>query len=159
MEEAGPSPVFGLGDEATGYWVSMDVCELLDPFFFGEHVEIVIARRPKGVLSPAESDRELDCLYDPCEGNIWWFTAQKVNVLRHDNVADHVEAVPLTHSFECISEERSGLSGSQVWSSLITTESDEVKIACFLESDQAPSHCERLNPMSQKRDMGTRIFI
>ena len=54
MMKARPYPLLWARDEATFYWVAMQVLELFNPFLFGDHIEIVVSRLPKGFTASSQ---------------------------------------------------------------------------------------------------------
>ena len=57
-----------------------------------------------------------------------------MDVFGHDYVAEEVELVFFAHGFEGVFEDGSGLREGEVWFAVVTTEGDEVKVACLLSS-------------------------
>jgi len=61
-------------------------------------------------------------------------------VFGHDYVAEEAELVFFAHRLEGVLEDGSGVGGCQVRVTVVTTEGDEVEIACLLSSFQAWRH-------------------
>ena len=54
---AAPWPVFGAFDEATFYWITVDVLQFFDVLFLGEDVEVVVAGLPEVLVVSFEELR------------------------------------------------------------------------------------------------------
>ena len=64
----------------------------------------------------------------------WGFGEEEMDVFGHDDVAEEVEVVFFAGGFEGVLEDRGGFGGSQVGVAVVTTEGDEVEVACLLSS-------------------------
>jgi len=142
VEEAAPGPVFGLFDEGAFDGVAVDVLELLDELGLGEDVEVVVAGLPE---LGAAAFEELGgfALKDANDCREWaklWFGEEKVDVLRHEDVAEEVELVALAESFEGVEEDDAGVVVVQVGQPVVTTEGEEVMVAFGLVTLQTARH-------------------
>jgi hypothetical protein len=64
----------------------------------------------------------------------WRLGEEEVDVFGHDYVAEEVELVFFAHGFERVFEDRSGVGRREIWIAVVTTECDEVEVACLLSS-------------------------
>ena len=72
-----------------------------------------------------------------------------MNMLRHDDVANHEETVPLTNALQGMNSRITSNRTAQQRLPLITTERDEVKITAFLKSFETPRHETQLRTYSK----------
>lgn len=112
-----PWPLFGRLHQSTFYGVAMHVAQLLDPLFRAPYVEVIKARLPKrppvlGKKSALTGVTEISPWQQCVRGTLFQhlhdcrgraglrLRDQKMNMLGHDNVADHHEAVLLARLLE-----------------------------------------------------------
>ena len=62
---------------------------------------------------------------------------QKMNVLRHDDITGHHEAVTLPHALQRLLEKITRLRRAQILEPVIATESEEVKAPRVFVSDES----------------------
>src|SRR6202165_2419546 len=116
----------------------MHIPQLLDPFAFGPHVEVVIASLPE-VGCPAVLAlrwREgwfqlLRCdlfqhLNDNRQRAALWFTHEQVDMFRHHDIAETTDAITSAHLFKAIFEDATRMWRRQQRRTAITTEGEEV---------------------------------
>src|ERR1700692_4859915 len=65
---------------------------------------------------------------------------QQMNMLRHDHIADHDEAVALASLFENGEKSIAGFVGSKKWQSPITRAGDKVQVVSAVGAVQAGGH-------------------
>jgi len=70
------------------------------------------------------------------------FAQEQVNVLGHEDVAEEVEAVPLSQPFECFEEDASGEIVGEIRETPGATEGEEVVIALGVISLETARHEE-----------------
>jgi hypothetical protein len=142
VEEATPGPVFGFIDEAAFDWVAVDVLELLDEFGMGEDVEVVVAGLPE--LGAGAFEELGGFALEDADGCREWaafrFGQEKVDMLRHEDVAEEVELVALAKSFEGVEESDAGVVVVQVGEPVVATEGEEVTVAFGLVTLQTAGH-------------------
>jgi hypothetical protein len=124
VEETAPGPVFGILDEPALDGIAVDVLELLYEFGLGDDVEVVITGLPELGAGAFEElgSFALEDADGGCEWAKFWFGQEKVDVLRHEDVAEEVELVALAESFEGAEEGDAGLVVVQVGEPVVTTE-------------------------------------
>jgi hypothetical protein len=144
---AAPGPIFGMLDQTTCDWVSMDVTEFLDELAFAENVEVVIARLPERVFG-TKGERSGYGLFQGLhyfrEGSALGFVDQHVDVFGHDYVSVDTEVVVLAGSFQGRFEGVAGLRSVEVWATGVTTESQEVKLSGLLIALESLGHSGNL---------------
>jgi hypothetical protein len=137
--EAAPAIVFGMGDEASGDWVVVDVLNFLDEFGCGEDVEIVVARLPEVIAGALEEFGGFSL--EDSEGGgelvVLWFAEEEVDVFGHEDVGVEAEVVGAASSFDDLFEDVFGPGCFEVWKTAVTTEGDEVELACVLAAFKA----------------------
>jgi hypothetical protein len=57
-----------------------------------------------------------------------------MDMFRHDNIADDVQAVPFPHLLQSLFEDIARLRGGEKRGSTVTTERDEMKVAGLLKA-------------------------
>lgn len=134
MVEAAPWPVFRLLDETASDRIAVDVYQLLDPLCVSENVEVVIAGLPElrprafeefGRLSFEGSKRVVEAMQ-------FWFAEEQVDVLRHQDVGEHIELVATAESFQHVQEDDSGVIVVEVGEPVIATEGQEMIVTFSL---------------------------
>lgn len=145
-------------NQAACDWVAMDVPELLDALLFRVDVEIVVSRLPEGPLLSLDRDREFKGLQCLCENGVGGFADEQVYVLRHDDVPSHEEVIAQSHGLKRGLEKCTRIWRSEVRSSVVTTEGDEVEIAGLLVADQVGRHPDMVQPHVSKTRHGAPSF-
>ena len=84
----------------------MQVTQFLSPLLVGKDVEVVVARLPEWmvILLQVSGDQLFQHLNRGAEFVGARFAHEQVNVLRHGNVSEDVEAVPATDFLESMLE-------------------------------------------------------
>jgi hypothetical protein len=142
VTEATPWPVFRFFDEASFDRVAVEVAQLFDRLFVGEDVEVVVTGLPEvGSFTLEEfGGLSLEDAQGGLHGVELRFAEEKVDVLGHEDVAEEVELVPLTESFEDFFEEDAGVIVVQVWETPVATEGDEVVVSFGLVTLETARH-------------------
>src|SRR5271157_6417479 len=128
----------------------------LDALALRPHVEIVIASLPEvcPVTNKTAGNRLLDGLHGAGQRSVLRLADQQMHVLGHDHVTDEIEVVApsalFQRDFKQVHRARTG----QQWVTLIATEGDEVKLACFLIALQSARHRSRIVEMRDLSVMG-----
>ena len=137
--EAAPAVVFGAFDQAAGYWVAVDVADFFHEFVGGEDVEVVVTGLPEVFAGAFEEfgGLSLDDSQGGGEGAVWGFGDEEVDVLRHEDVGVEGEAVGEAGLFDDLFEDVFGFGRFQVRAAVVTTEGDEVELACVLAAFKA----------------------
>ena len=136
----------------------MHIAQLLHPLALTPHIEIVETMLPdvlrvsaKEVLleasaplgqSPQYPPREplFDRLHDPGRIILLRFADQQMNVLRHDYIADHDEAIALPNLFEDAQEKITAPCVAQPGLAMVATASDEVEMLGAVVALEAGRH-------------------
>jgi hypothetical protein len=140
--EAAPAVVFGAGDEAAGDGVAVDVADLLYKFGGGEDVEVVIAGLPEVVAVAFEEFGGLS--FDDSDGGgeegVVGFAEEEMDVLGHEDVGVEGEVVGAAALLDDLFEDVFWFGGGKVGETLVTTEGNEVELACVLATFKAEGH-------------------
>jgi hypothetical protein len=140
--EAAPAVVFGAGDEAAGDGVAVDVADFFHEFAGGEGVEVVVAGLPELFASAFEEFGGLafDYSKEGGEGVFLRLAGEKVNVLGHEDVGVDDEVMGVPGLFDDSFEDVFGFGFFEVGKTAVTTEGDEVELACLLAAFKADGH-------------------
>jgi len=143
---AAPEPVFRSRDQVAMDGIAVDVLEFLDALLGSPDVEVVITGLPEASVVTVESlgDGLLQRLDCAGESGPFGLSDEQVNVLGHDHISDHMEAVAATGLFERALEGFFGVRCVEEGLPTITAKGDEVEISALLETDKPPRHGERL---------------
>jgi hypothetical protein len=142
VAKAAPWPVFGLLDEASLNWVSVDVAQLLHVLFVGEYVEVVVPGLPElgsfvfqyfGGLAFEDADGSGERLK-------LRLGEQQMDMLGHEDVTEEKELVTLPEFLQGFFEDNAGVIVVQVWETTETTEGDEVVVAFGLVTLETARH-------------------
>jgi len=136
----------------------MHVAQLLYPLFRSPYIEVVEAFLPdRSDEGTPPSQQASEALLNHLHHYGWIvpleFGHQKVEVLRHDHVTDHHEAISLPRCFEHTKKEIAPLRRAQSRLAVITTAGDEVKVLLAVITVEALGHWFRVGNLSgQVRD-------
>ena len=78
----------------------MNITQLLAAFLLGVHVEVIVAPLPKGSLSTLHGNGKFQSLERAGKRSVERLGDEKVDVFRHDHIADYEEAVAEADGFE-----------------------------------------------------------
>ena len=109
--EAAPLPLVWLFDQTGFDRVAMHVTKLFDPLCFCEDVEVVVAGLPYKLLGPGARETLLEYLEGSGEFCLLRLGDQEMDVVRHEDVAENLEAVFPASFFEDLLE---GVAGGGV---------------------------------------------
>ncbi len=82
----------------------MQIVQLLGCFPGRPHVEVVVARLPKGALAPPLGYGQFQRLDGARQTSFARFVDEQMHMLRHDHVSDHRPRVTLANSLEGVLE-------------------------------------------------------
>ena len=146
MPEARPCPICRFFNQAPRHRVAVHIPQLLDALLFAMHVEVVIPPLPEPNL-PALLQFARCLLFQHLNRNRQQrpvrLPDQQVNVLRHQNIPGHHEAIPSAHCFKFMFEDAVGSLTRQQRQPAITTEGQKVKTSALLVTDKF-RHDERI---------------
>lgn len=69
-----------------------------------------------------------------------WFGKEKVDVIRHDDVAEEKELVALAELFKGLFEDNAGVVVVEIWEPVVAAEVDGVVVALLLIAFQTTRH-------------------
>ena len=99
---------------------------------------------PQPLRDDATSEPELQCLYRSCQETLLRFTDQKMDVLRHHNVAAHNQLVTPSHLLQDAKKQIPANRTTQVGFAMVTAKGDEVLIVSTVPTFQTRGHMESL---------------
>jgi hypothetical protein len=120
----------------------MQVAQLLDALLLGEDVEVVVAGLPEvGTVAFEEfGGLALEDAKGGGERAMFGLGEEKVDVLRHEDVAEEIEPMFLPKTFEGLLEDDAGMVFEEVRETTVTTEGEEVLVAFGLVPLQVAGH-------------------
>ena len=146
MPEARPCPIFRFFNQAPRHRVAVHIPQLLDALLFAPHVKILIPPLPEPNL-PALLQLARCLLLQHLNRNRQrrpvWLPDQQVNVLRHQDIPGHHEAIPSAHCLKFTFEDAVGSLTRQQRQPAITTEGQKVKTSALLVAHKL-RHNERI---------------
>jgi hypothetical protein len=142
LEEARPGPVGGGGDEATFYWVVVDVMDGFEIGVFAADVSVVVAGLPEVVPGALEltGGLLLEGFHELIEWDGFGFVDEEVDVLGHEDVGIDAGLVAGSGLFEDLFDCAPGFRGREVRLPVEATEGDEVESMGLLVSLETPGH-------------------
>src|SRR5271157_1448208 len=141
MAKTAPRPMFRFCDQPALHRIAVNVAQLLDALALRPHVEIVIASLPEvcPVTNQTAGNRLLDGLHGAGQRSVLRLADQQMHVLGHDHVTDEIEVVSPSALFQRDFKQMHRTWTCQQRLTLVATEGDEVKLACFLIALQSAS--------------------
>src|SRR5271157_3211799 len=146
MAKTAPRPMFRFCDQPALHRIAVNVAKLLDALALRPHVEIVIASLPEvcQVTNQTAGNRLLDGLHGAGQRSVLRLADQQMHVLGHDHVTDEIEVVSPSALFQRDFKQMHRTWTCQQRLTLVATEGDEVKLACFLIALQSVRHTMRI---------------
>ena len=134
MAVAAPGPIFGLFDQTPRDWVAMDVAELLCDLRLRQDVEVVIAPLPelRAVVFQPLRCLVLENIQRGRKGVDFGLGEQKMDMLRHEDVSEDIEAVIGAELFELFKESCARRIVIEIRQTAVATKSEEVVAALRL---------------------------
>jgi hypothetical protein len=116
------------------------IIQLLQPLVTRVNIKIVIPSLPE--LSPltTPSNRQLQRLQPNIQGLNARFTHEQMNMLRHNNIANHLKLVTPADTFQRILKQVFHSRQAEVSMPLIATKSYEMKLPHVLVSSETDNH-------------------
>jgi hypothetical protein len=112
----------------------MDVADLLYEFGGGEDVEVVVAGLPEVVAGAFEEFGGFS--FENSDGGgedaVFGFGEEEMDVFGHEDVSVDGEVMGAAGPFDDLFDDVFRFGGFEVGEALVTTEGDEVELACFL---------------------------
>jgi hypothetical protein len=115
----------------------MDVAKFFRKLALAPKIEIVVASLPERIGCPQGQSAGyalLQRLHGLSERTALRLVYQQVHVLGHDYVSVHAEPELLSNSFQSGLEDDARRDALEIWLSVITAESKEVKLAGFVKA-------------------------
>ena len=153
MAIAAPWPVFRSLNKAAFNRITVDIAQLLCELGIGEHVEVVVAGMPvpRPVTSELFGCLRLEGAKDAVQLDQLRFIDEQMNVLRHENVAEDVEPMSLSKTFEVFKKDGTAVIIVEIRKTLVATEGDEMIVAEVVKSLQMNRHSGIIpNPVPAK---------
>jgi hypothetical protein len=130
---ATPFPLFGSRYQTTFYWIAMYVAQLFDALRRTAHIKVIETLLPDRTGADAAVVNQLgeplldDFHYDRRIAYIR-FADQEVEMLGHDDVADHHKSISLPCTLQNAQEEIAALGGSQLGPPPVTATGYEMQM-------------------------------
>lgn len=105
VPETGPRPIFRLRDQAAGYRIAVHIAEFFDALWVRVDVEVVISRQPEWPLLRLLGNGGHQSLHGAGKGSLLRLRDQKVDVLRHHNIAEDMKDIAPASLFQDTLEE------------------------------------------------------
>jgi hypothetical protein len=147
MSKTAPSPILRALDQPALNRITVNTTKLLHEFAVVPDIEVIIAFQPKRIgSSQSQPPRNslFQRLYSLCQRSALGFAYQQMHMLRHNNIAVYADPILLSNALQCIFEGTARLWSSEIWSTFVTTESEEVEVPRLLEAFQSPRHGDRI---------------
>jgi hypothetical protein len=138
--KAAPWPVFGTFNQSGFDRVAVHVAELLDSIGFGEDIEVVVARFPNKFIYAGSGEALLEDLNRSGELLPVGLGYKKMDVVRHEDVAEDVEEVFPAGLFKDSLEGVTGFRGFEDVGVAVATDGNEVEVAGVLAAVEAFWH-------------------
>ncbi len=126
MTKARPGPVLGPRRQAARNRIAVNVPQLLNPFFFAPHIEVVIPAAARtessGFLSMPFATFTASAMHRSRQRRMLRLAYEQMNVFRHQNISGNHKTITQAHCFNLALQDAVRLDRAKQRLTTITTE-------------------------------------